>query len=81
MALTDEERASLKKLSQDELIDVLDGLRESAAKQLKAEKDKIVKDFLNGTDRDEEGEEESADIFDIKKNAAFQRLRKQISGR
>lgn len=78
--MTDEERADLKKLTVDELIDVLDQYREDAEKQRKADHEAIVKRFLNGDGgRVDTSETATDDPFNLNENEAFKRLKKIFS--
>lgn len=78
--ITDEEREKLKKLSADELIDMVGTLREDAERNEKTARDerkKIMEEFLNGGDKDDEEEKSGGDLFDLKGNEAFQKLKKK----
>ena len=79
MAMSEEERADLKKLTVDELIDVLDGYREDAERQRKADHAAIVHRFLTGDRVPQEEAREEPDPFDLSANEAFQRLKKNFS--
>ena len=74
--MTDDERKELKKLTQDELIDLLDEYREDAEKQRAAEKREIMSRFFHGSPPEEE-EPQSDDPMDLERNAAFQALKKK----
>lgn len=73
--MTDEEREELKKLSVDDLVDMVGTLREESAKNSKEFAEKrasIMRDFLNGGGEggDDGGNEELADLT----SPAFKRL-------
>lgn len=79
--MTEEEKKELKKLSQDELIELLDGVREDAEKQRAADKKAIMEKFLHGgrASEDEAGDDDGGDdVFNLEKNKAFQRLKKKF---
>lgn len=61
--MTDEEREELKKLSAEDLIDMVGALRDDAAKNSKKaaeERARVMREFLNGKIEDEGDGEEGA---------------------
>lgn len=88
MALTDKEKEDLKKLSPDDLINLIDGYKESAEKNETAaqeERTKIIREFFNGATKvnpnDDSGVMTSDDgdkENDLKTDKAFQRLKKML---
>ena len=78
--MTDEEKKELKKLSVDDLIGVIDELRDSAAKQIEAEKRAIVSRFIGGSGKIAESEvQDISDEPTLDEIPAFQRLKKRFS--
>lgn len=62
--MTDEEREELKKLSAEDLIDMVGALRDESAKNSKKaaeERARVMREFLNGKSEDEgdDGEEDA----------------------
>lgn len=80
MAMTDEEKEKLKKLSNEDLIALLDAKDEEAkqnSKRYADERKKIMEDFLHGS-KDEKKEENKAEEYDIQKDPVFVKLKKLI---
>lgn len=79
MALTDDERKELGKLTKEELIEALGQYRDDAERARKADRAEVLKKFFNGSENeDRDAEEEDEDIFDLSKNKAFQELKKRL---
>lgn len=80
MAMSEEERQKLIKLSPDDLVEMFAAMREERDKlgaKYREERKKFIEDALKGEDgRGDDGDED--DVNDLANNAAFQRLKKKI---
>ena len=81
MAMSDEEREKLKKLSPDDLVEMFAAMREERDKlgaKYREERKKFIEDALKKGDdgRGDDGDENN--VNNLTNNAAFQRLKKKI---
>lgn len=81
MAMSDEERERLKGLSAEDLVEMFSAMRDERDKleaKYREERKRLISSALSTRGQDEEergaGEDE---VFDLRKNAAFQRLKKK----
>lgn len=79
MAMSDEEREKLKGLSPEDLVEMFAAMRDERDKldaKYREERKRLISSAMltRGQDEDEADEDE---VFDLKKNAAFQRLKKK----
>lgn len=81
MAMTDEERERLKGLSPEDLVEMFAAMRDERDKldaKYREERKRLISSAMStrGQDEDERGTDED-EVLDLRKNAAFQRLKKK----
>ena len=81
MAMSDEEREKLKGLSPDDLVEMFAAMRDERDKldaKYREERKRLISSAMltRGQDEDE-GEADEDEVLDLRKNAAFQRLKKK----
>lgn len=81
MAMSDEERERLKGLSPEDLVEMFAAMRDERDKleaKYREERKRLISSAMStrGQDEDERGAEED-EVLDLRKNAAFQRLKKK----
>ena len=79
MAMSDEERKKLKGLSPEDLVEMFAAMRDERDKldaKYREERKRLISSAMStrGQDEDEADEDE---VLDLRKNAAFQRLKKK----
>ena len=81
MAMTDEERERLKGLSPEDLVEMFAAMRDERDKldaKYREERKRLISSAMSTRGKDEdEGEADEDEVLDLKKNAAFQRLKKK----
>lgn len=81
MAMSDEEREKLKGLSPEDLVEMFAAMRDERDKldaKYREERKRLISSAMSTRGRDEdEGEAEEEEVLDLRKNAAFQRLKKK----
>ena len=81
MAMTDEERERLKGLSPQDLVEMFAAMRDERDKldaKYREERKRLISSAMSTRGKDEdEGEADEDEVLDLKKNAAFQRLKKK----
>ena len=81
MAMSDEEREKLKGLSPDDLVEMFAAMRDERDKldaKYREERKRLISSAMSNRGQDEEeGEADEDEVLDLKKNAAFQRLKKK----
>ena len=81
MAMSDEEREKLKGLSPEDLVEMFAVMRDERDKldaKYREERKRLISSAMSTRGRDEdEGEAEEEEVLDLRKNAAFQRLKKK----
>lgn len=82
MAMSDEEREKLKGLSPDDLVEMFAAMRDERDKldsKYREERKRLISSAMSTRGKDEdEGEADEDEVLDLRKNAAFQRLKKKI---
>ena len=81
MAMSDEEREKLKGLSPEDLVEMFAAMRDERDKldaKYREERKRLISSAMltRGQDEDE-GEADEDEVLDLRKNAAFQRLKKK----
>lgn len=81
MAMSDEEREKLKGLSPEDLVEMFAAMRDERDKldaKYREERKRLISSAMStpGQDKDE-GEADEDEVLDLRKNAAFQRLKKK----
>lgn len=81
MAMSDEEREKLKGLSPEDLVEMFAAMRDERDKldaKYREERKRLISSAMSmrGADEDERGADDD-EVLDLRKNAAFQRLRKK----
>lgn len=81
MAMSDEERERLKGLSPEDLVEMFSAMRDERDKleaKYREERKRLISSAMatRGQDEDERGADED-EVLDLRKNAAFQRLKKK----
>lgn len=81
MAMSDEEREKLKGLSAEDLVEMFSAMRDERDKleaKYREERKRLISSAMStrGQDEDESGADED-EVLDLRKNAAFQRLKKK----
>lgn len=81
MAMSDEEREKLKGLSAEDLVEMFSAMRDERDKleaKYREERKRLISSAMStrGADEDERGADEE-EVLDLRKNAAFQRLKKK----
>ena len=81
MAMSDEEREKLKGLSTDDMVEMFAAMRDERDKldaKYREERKRLISSAMSNRGQDEdEGEADEDEVLDLKKNAAFQRLKKK----
>ena len=81
MAMSDEEREKLKGLSPDDLVEMFAAMRDERDKldaKYREERKRLISSAMSTRGRDEdESEADEDEVLDLRKNAAFQRLKKK----
>lgn len=82
MAMSDDEREKLKGLSTDDLVEMFAAMRDERDKldaKYREERKRLISSAMStrGRDDDDEGEADEDEVLDLRKNAAFQRLKKK----
>lgn len=81
MAMSDEEREKLKGLSPEDLVEMFAAMRDERDKldaKYREERKRLISSAMSTRGRDEDdGEADEDEVLDLKKNAAFQRLKKK----
>ena len=82
MAMSDEEREKLKGLSPEDLVEMFAAMRDERDKldeKYREERKRLISSAMSTRGQDEgEDEADENEVLDLRKNAAFQRLRKKI---
>ena len=82
MAMSDEEREKLKGLSPEELVEMFAAMRDERDKldaKYREERKRLISSAMSTRGQDEDGSEaDEEEVLDLRKNAAFQRLKKKI---
>ena len=81
MAMSEEERERLKGLSAEDLVEMFSAMRDERDKleaKYREERKRLISSAMStrGQDEDERGADED-EVLDLRKNAAFQRLKKK----
>ena len=81
MAMSDEEREKLKGLSPEDLVEMFAAMRDERDKlnaKYREERNRLISSAMStrGQDEDEDEADEN-EVLDLRKNAAFQRLKKK----
>lgn len=81
MAMSEEERERLKGLSAEDLVEMFAAMRDERDKldaKYREERKRLISSAMStrGQDEDERGADED-EVLDLRKNAAFQRLKKK----
>lgn len=81
MAMSDEEREKLKGLSAEDLVEMFSAMRDERDKleaKYREERKRLISSAMSTRGQDEdEGETDEEEVLDLRKNAAFQRLKKK----
>lgn len=81
MAMSDEEREKLKGLSPEDLVEMFAAMRDERDKldaKYREERKRLISSAMSTRGQaEDEGEADEDEVFDLKKNAAFQRLKKK----
>lgn len=81
MPMSEDEREKLKVLSSEDLVEMFAAMRDERDKldaKYREERKRLISSAMSARGQDEdEGEADEAEVFDLKKNAAFQRLKKK----
>ena len=81
MAMSDEEREKLKGLSPDDLVEMFAAMRDERDKlevKYREERKRLISSAMSMRGQDEDGDEaDENEVLDLRKNAAFQRLKKK----
>lgn len=81
MSMSDEEREKLKGLSTEDLVEMFASMRDERDKleaKYREERKRLISSAMSRSGQDEdEGETDEEEVFDLRKNAAFQRLKKK----
>ena len=82
MAMSDEEREKLKGLSPEDLVEMFAAMRDERDKldaKYREERKRLITSAMSTRGKDEDKSEADEDeVLDLRKNAAFQRLKKKI---
>lgn len=83
MAMSDEEREKLKGLSPEDLVEMFAAMRDERDKldaKYREERKRLISSAMStrGGQDEDEGEAGEEEALDLRKNAAFQRLKKKI---
>ena len=82
MAMSDEERKKLKGLSPEDLVEMFAAMRDERDKldaKYREERKRLISSAMStrGGQDEDEGEADEDEVLDLRKNAAFQRLKKK----
>ena len=81
MAMSDEEREKLKGLSPEDLVEMFAAMRDERDKleaKYREERKRLISSAMSRSGQDEdESEADEEEVLDLRKNAAFQRLKKK----
>lgn len=82
MAMSDEEREKLKGLSPEDLVEMFAAMRDERDKldaKYREERKRLISSAMStrGGQDEDEGEADEDEVLDLRKNAAFQRLKKK----
>lgn len=81
MAMSDEEREKLKGLSPEDLVEMFAAMRDERDKldaKYREERKRLISSAMSTREQGEiEGEADEDEVLDLRKNAAFQRLKKK----
>ena len=81
MAMSDEEREKLKGLSPEDLVEMFAAMRDDRDKlgaKYREERKRLISSAMSTRGQDEaDGGDGEDEVLDLKKNAAFQRLKKK----
>ena len=81
MAMSDEEREKLKGLSPEDLVEMFAAMRDERDKldaKYREERKRLISSAMSTRGQDEaDGGDGEDEVLDLKKNAAFQRLKKK----
>ena len=81
MAMSDEEREKLKGLSPEDLVEMFAAMRDERDKldaKYREERKRLISSAMSRSGQDEdESEADEEEALDLRKNAAFQRLKKK----
>ena len=82
MPMSDEEREKLKGLSPEDLVEMFAAMRDERDKldaKYREERKRLISSAMStrGGQDENEGEADEDEVLDLKKNAAFQRLKKK----
>lgn len=83
MTMTDEEREKLKGLSPEDLVEMFAAMRDERDKldaKYREERKRLIASAMStrGGQDEDEGEADEEEVLDLRKNAAFKRLKKKI---
>lgn len=82
MAMSDEEREKLKGLSPEDLVEMFAAMRDERDKldaKYREERKRLISSAMSRSGQDEdESDADEEEVLDLRKNAAFQRLKKKI---
>ena len=81
MAMSDEEREKLKGLSPEDLVEMFAAMRDERDRldtKYREERKRLISSAMSTRGKDEdESESDEDEVLDLRKNAAFQRLKKK----
>lgn len=80
MAMSDEEREKLKGLSPEDLVEMFAAMRDERDKldaKYREERKRLISSAMSTRGQDEDEDEDEDEVLDLRKNAAFQRLKKK----
>lgn len=81
MSMSDEEREKLKGLSAEDLVEMFSAMRDERDKleaKYREERKRLISSAMSTRGQDEDERETDEDeVLDLRKNAAFQRLKKK----
>lgn len=82
MAMSDEEREKLKGLSPEDLVEMFAAMRDERDKldaKYREERKRLISSAMSRSGQaEDESEADEEEVLDLRKNAAFQRLKKKI---
>lgn len=81
MSMSDDEREKLKGLSPEDLVEMFAAMRDERDKldaKYREERKRLISSAMSRSGQDEdESETDEEEVLDLRKNAAFQRLKKK----
>ena len=81
MSMSEEEREKLKGLSPEDLVEMFSAMRDERDKldaKYREERKRLISSAMSRSGQDEdESETDEEEVLDLRKNAAFQRLKKK----